>query len=154
MRQVEKSQPAVTVDAQVIPVSAARKARAFLHSMDWLPLFPLAVVWLSLFWVLSTDWSINSQYSYVWLVPFLGLAVFWRRWNSRPPSSPGNAAAIPAIAGALILFCALPIRLIEEANPEWRLILWLHAGWVVASSFLLLSYTGGGRWARHFAFVV
>jgi exosortase len=58
------------------------------------------------------------------------------------------------LVGAVILLCALPIRLIEEANPEWRLILWLHAGWAVALSLLLLGYTGGHGWMRHFAFVV
>lgn len=154
MPKANESLAAMAVNATVVPTDAAKKERVSIRPANWLPMVPLAVAWLSLFWVLSIDWSINSQYSYGWMVPFLGFAVFWQAWTSRPPASPGTSTTIPAVLCVVILLFALPIRLIEEANPEWRLILWLHAGWAVAVSLLLLGYAGGGRWTRHFAFAV
>src|SRR5437879_2018761 len=85
------------------------------------------LVWLTLFSHLRVDWAVNPQYNYGWVVPLLGLGFMWRRWASRPaPGTVGQTAAIGLIAGFLLLLL-LPIRLIEEANPEWRFILWMHA---------------------------
>jgi exosortase len=56
--------------------------------------------------------------------------------------------------GALALAALLPIRLIEEANPEWRLILWVHALTMVMITLAVISYAGGWPWVRHFAFPV
>ena len=46
------------------------------------------------------------------------------------------------------------MRLFEIANPEWRLLAWLHAAAVVTLTLLLIWYAGGERWLRHFAFPV
>ena len=46
------------------------------------------------------------------------------------------------------------MRLFEIANPEWRLLAWLHAAAVVTLTLLLIWWTGGSRWVRHFAFPV
>jgi exosortase len=110
--------------------------------------------WLLLFDRLRVDWSVNPQYSYGWVVPLLSTGLFWRRWTSRPAG-----AATAAATGARWLACALllvllPIRLIEEANPEWRLVLWLHAFVLVGASFAALSALGGRPWIRHFSFPV
>ena len=57
-----------------------------------------------------------------------------------------------AIAALLLL---LPLRLFEIANPEWRLLAWIHALAVVTLTLLLLWWAGGGKaWLRHFAFPV
>src|SRR5262245_59208721 len=135
-------------------VRAAGLTRERTCGCEWPRLLALALLWLSLFWVISTDWSINSQYTYGWMVPVLGLVVYRERWNCRPPAAPGRATILPLLASGLLLLVALPIRLIEEANPEWRLILWFHAGWVVVFSLLLLGYAGGPSWIRHFAFAL
>src|SRR4029079_8541804 len=55
------------------------------------------------------------------------------------------------IAALLLL---LPIRLFEIANPEWRLLAWIHALAVVTLTLLLLWWAGGKAWLRHFAFPV
>jgi exosortase len=82
----------------------------------------------------------------------LGLLRF--RWLDRPnPSPPARTGTVKALAIVAIAFL-LPILLIEEANPEWRLIQWTHAGQMVLVTFLYFYYAGGRRWARHFAFVV
>ena len=56
-----------------------------------------------------------------------------------------------AIAALLLL---LPLRLFEVANPEWRLLAWIHALAVVTLTLLLLWWAGGKAWLRHFAFPV
>src|SRR5947208_17158042 len=60
-------------------------------------------------------------------------------------------AGLLAIAALLML---LPVRLFEIANPEWRLLAWVHTAVVVALTFLLIWWAGGVAWLRHFAFPV
>jgi exosortase len=110
----------------------------------------LVAVWALLFARLKTDWETNPQYSYGWLVPVLAAWLLWRRWTDRPAARPGGAAGAMAlvIVSAIVL---LPIRLIEEANPEWRLVLWAHGLVVLALSFGYVFYCGGWPWVKHFA---
>src|SRR5262245_42889491 len=118
----------------------------------------LAALWFGLFRELSGEWSVNEQYNFGWFVPFFALYLFWLRWQDRP--SPGrdialrrpyHIALVIAVAALLML---LPIRLFEIANPEWRLLAWLHALAVVTLTLLLLWWAGGKAWLRHFAFPV
>ena len=110
----------------------------------------LAVVWLQLFNQLRSDWAINPQYAFGFAVPPLALALLWRRWQMRPAPAPGGGRATGLLGGALLLL--LPIRLIEEANPEWRLVLWGHALLLTGFTFALLQHAGGTPWRRHLAF--
>lgn len=56
-----------------------------------------------------------------------------------------------AIATLLLL---LPVRLFEIANPEWRLLAWVHTAAVVVLTFSLIWWAGGVAWLRHFAFPI
>jgi exosortase len=119
-----------------------------------LPLVGLAAGWLLVFNALRADWATNAQYYYGWFVPILALGLFRLRWGLRPaPMSAWNPhfSTVGAIA---LLVLLLPIRLIEEANPEWRLIQWAHALQMIVLTFCLLNYAGGWSWVRHFAFPV
>jgi exosortase len=110
----------------------------------------LAVLWLGLFWRLMTDWEVNPQYGYGWVVPILGTWLIWRRWPDRPTARHSGSP----LAIALMIFAALalgPIRIVEEANPEWRLVLWTHGLTVLTASLGYLWFTGGGAAVRHFA---
>ena len=88
-------------------------------------------------------------------VPFLA------RWQDRPQieiRSPKSEirkrqtiAALLAIPALLLL---LPVRLFEIANPEWRLLAWIHAFAVVTLTLLLVWSAGGRAWLHHFAFPV
>jgi exosortase len=60
-------------------------------------------------------------------------------------------AAFLAIAALLLL---LPVRLFEVANPEWRLLAWIHTTAVVVLTLLLIWWACGVAWLRHFAFPV
>jgi exosortase len=123
----------------------------------------IGTLWFILFWQLSNEWSVNEQYSYGWFVPFFALFLFWLRWEDRPNpeirsqrSEAANnrralVASLIALPALLLLF---PVRLFEIANPDWRLINWLHAAAVTTLTLLFIWYSGGAPWLRHFAFPI
>jgi exosortase len=126
--------------------------------------FALSILFLGALWFvlcreLSGEWSVNQQYNFGWFVPFFALYLFWLRRQDRPAAEipnlksqiPNSAAVALAIAALLLL---LPVRLFEIANPEWRLLAWIHALAVVTLTLLLLWWAGGNAWLRHFAFPV
>jgi len=106
-----------------------------------------ALLWLEVINHLRNEWSLNAQYSYGWAVPLLAAFIFWRRWSQRPAPEPPSSRALPI---TLILLCALflfPIRLIAEANPDWRLVSWAFA--VTAATGSAEEGAGTGlRWSR------
>ena len=121
------------------------------RAVEWL--VPGAL-WLWLFYRLHDEWTLNTQYNYGWAVPFLAGLIFFLRWQRRP--NPG--AQLPKRASAwwlyLILAALLPLRVIEEANPDWRLLGWVLALLVVSFTLVSLAQAGGRVWVRHFAFPV
>ena len=50
----------------------------------WLPVALFGVLWADLIRQLSYTWESNEQYAYGWFVPILALALFWKRWLTRP----------------------------------------------------------------------
>lgn len=120
----------------------------------WWPLLLFAVLWVDLVRQLSYTWDTNEQYAYGWFVPFLALALFFRRWPTRPPSS-SSGFSFPL--SAFILFLALsllPLRVILEINQDWPLITWLMTAIVVGLSLYAVFLAGGWPWVKHFAFPI
>lgn len=119
----------------------------------------LAALWVGLCRELSGEWSVNEQYNFGWFVPFFALYLFWLRWQDRPQGS-GTWSVVSgqwlmALAiGLIALLLLLPLRLFEIANPEWRVLAWIHAGVVVTLTLLVIWCAGGKAWVRHFAFPV
>jgi exosortase len=109
----------------------------------------LAVCWFQFFSELRGEWTINPQYSFGYVVPLLVVILVWRRWPERPPAVPGNRVPVSLIAAGLLLLF-LPLRIVIEANPEWRLLYWIHAMQVCGLSFCLLYRVGGSGWIRFF----
>lgn len=110
------------------------------------------LLWLEVVRNVSSEWTLNPQYSYGWAVPFLAIFLLWQRWTTRPaPLAPGSRALplLLVVSGAFLLF---PIRFIAEANPDWRFLSWVLALAVVTISISVVYIAGGGPWARHFAF--
>lgn len=112
--------------------------------------------WGALWNKLRIDWTVNEQYQYGWFVPPLAAALLAMRWPDRP--APRASALVPsAIMGlgvGALLFLLLPVRLIEQPNPDWRLLYWFHAGILTALCLGLALWYGGIPWLRHFAFPV
>jgi len=122
---------------------------------SWFPWLVLAVLWFSLVGQLWLEWSTNEDYSYGFVVPALALYIFSRRWAGRPtPQETGLSGGAVFALLAAPAFLLLPIRLIQEANPEWRFVSWCMAAVVVALTLGLVYCRGGWIWVRHFAFPV
>ena len=94
--------------------------------------------------------EVNPQYNYGYVVPLLGIMLIWRRWQERPSASSGSSALVGFVALSLLLLL-LPLRLILEANPEWRLAYWAHGFLVLLLSGCLLYRAGGWNWVKFFA---
>ena len=130
-----------------LAVTAVHKA-----SLAWIT--PV-LLWLWLFHHLHYDWSLHEQYSYGWAVPLLAALLFFQRWGNRPAAGrPLLSERIAAGIGATLLITLLPIRIIQVANPDWRLLSWVFALVVVAYSLLATDRAGGRAWTRHFAFPI
>jgi exosortase len=139
----------------------------------------LAALWFVLCRHLSSEWSINEQYSYGWFVPFFAAFLFWLRWEDAPErrmepagaerhgrSPKGERAGASeskakgerrkwAIAiGMVALVILFPVRLFEVANPDWRPLGWLHAFAVIALTFVVIYHAGGWPWVKHFSFPI
>jgi exosortase len=117
------------------------------------PWIAVTALWLWLFVHLQVEWSLNPQYNYGWAVPFLALLMFWFRWQCRPTPEAGNHRGT-RWAAWIVLGLLFPIRIVEEANPDWRLLGWLLAFSAVDFSLLTLYLAGGRPWLKHFAFPV
>lgn len=110
-----------------------------------------AVWWLAIR-MLWTDWEIDPQYGYGFLVPMLCAALFLQRWSDRPePEPPQNLLpnAILALPPLLFLTAVQPFF---EANPEWRIPGMLGALAAVSLTCILLHAMGGRPWLGHFFF--
>jgi exosortase len=124
------------------------------RTISWIAVAIVGLVWLELISRLRLEWSINPQYGYGWTVPFLAAFIFWRRWETASPAAAPRTKVLPALAvigGGLLL---IPIRLIQEANPDWRLMSWMMAASVALITFAIVYLGGGLPWLRHFAFPI
>src|SRR5207249_4187249 len=108
-------------------------------------------LWFVLLNQVRVEWSLNPQYAYGWGVPFLCLYLIWRsaerkmedgRWKLEEARGEGAGVSNQGAEGvaqnpeshlpssifyfllALLALAWLPTRLLQEANPEWRLISW------------------------------
>ena len=110
----------------------------------------LATCWLCFFNELRGEWDTNAQYNYGYVVPLLGALLCWRRWPERPAIRL-STSSLPGVLGFVLLSLLLPLTLIREANPEWRLLYWTHGFLVLGLSLCLLYRAGGWSWVRYFA---
>jgi len=119
-----------------------------------LPILIFGTLWAVLLRHLSVHWMLNPQYSFGWLVPLLAAFLLVQAWQERPePDQPLN----PRGAAWLGSFCALaifPTWLIEQPNPDWRLISWSFGIEIILLSLCAIYWVGGRAWLRHFAFPV
>ena len=113
-------------------------------------LLPLVWLWYSLIDCLRIEWTLNPQYGYGWAVPFLCAYLVWQKTQKAViqnpktdiPSQKPKAEVTPSAFGFwLLLGCALlyaPTRLIQMANPDWRLVSWALALEVSGLTLLML----------------
>jgi exosortase len=132
-----------------------------------LALLPLGYLWFTLVNQLRPEWSSNPQYSYGWIVPVLCFGLLWRRWEegrrSQKAGNPEAASAavdsppsrrLPTILFALFAVFFLPTRMLQAADPAWRLVDWLLAMDVIGLTLCGLYFVGGSGWVRRYAFPI
>lgn len=106
-------------------------------------------LWALVLGQLSEDWAVYVQYNYGWLVPLLALYLAWRRWMDRPAAHPLNVKpGLRSVLGAALLLPWLPLWLVREANPDWRLVSWSVALLAVGTTGTTLAMAGGWHWVR------
>ena len=108
-------------------------------------------MWLAVFNQLRLEWSVNSLYSYGFLVPVFFAYFAVRDWRSRPaPAGNSHARWILLGLGGLALLL-LPWRWLVEANADWRPLHWSYTMTAAALTLGAAWFFGGRPWARHFA---
>jgi exosortase len=115
--------------------------------------FVPTLLWAWLAWHLHYTWQLDEQYRYGAAVPLLVALLLHARWRERPKPARARREA-PLVVQAILLALLLPVRVIEEANPDWRLLSWIFALIVVAYTLTLFYRAGGRAWLRHFSFPV
>src|ERR1041385_1914261 len=102
------------------------------RATGWFAIAVITLIWLELISRVRLEWGINPQYGYGWTVPFLSAFLFWRRWHSAPAATRPSAKLLAIVVIVVAALFLPPIRLIEEANPDWRMMSWAMAISVVA----------------------
>ncbi len=120
----------------------------------------LAFVWLRLILHLRVPWTVDEQYAYGWAVPFLCAVLAWRRFQNAETLKTEMLKPGPSSFSAFQLFsffllaAFLLTRLVEEANPDWRLVSWALALEVTGLTLAFLFLSGGARALKQFAFPI
>ncbi len=115
----------------------------------WATLSAIGLMALVQLRFVSWEWLLNPQYTFGWGVPFLAVYLFWKRWPGRPAPLPAPALGLLAAAIVLALLL-LPLRVMLEANPDWRFLLWADLAVLECGLLLAVAYVGGWPWLRHF----
>ena len=121
-----------------------------------LPSLVLGLAWWATLRILWSDWRIDPQYSYGFLVPLLVVGLFLKRWEERPKPSfldqLGNrVVGMLFCASGLVLALTIPMSV---ANPDWRPLGVVAAISAVIISLSVIAWVGGVVWVRHFAFPI
>lgn len=107
---------------------------------------PLGWLWWVLLNDLRVEWTVNPQYAYGWAVPFLCGFLLWRQIFQKPVAlrPPPSVLRFPSSALQFIFWLLallyLPTRLIQEANPGWRLVSWALAIETIGLTLGLLGW--------------
>lgn len=128
---------------------AAAGSETAVNAGRFLWLAALLVPWAMLLRRLCLFWEADPQYAYAWSVPFLAAGLWFLRWPGQPALRPARASGVPLFLGAALL---LPLRLVQEAAPDWSVANWSLALTVTLTTFAFLCRTGGLRWAGWFLF--
>ena len=118
----------------------------------WLSILTFLFLWAGLVRSLSAFWSTDPQYAYGWTVPLLALFLLWECWHTRPAPAPAQHRVAAFLLTAVFALSLLPVRLLLEATPDWRLTHWSLALAVTALSLCAVYLAGGRPWLSHFAF--
>ncbi|MBW0001633.1 MAG: exosortase/archaeosortase family protein [Verrucomicrobia bacterium] len=116
----------------------------------WLLALVAGYAWVLLLWHLSAFWRVLEDYEYGWAVPVLVLALLWRRRHLPAPEPKTSVTAFAGVfLGTLLL---LPLRIILDANLDWRPAVWALAAVVITVTLCAIYLAGGKPWLAALAF--
>ncbi|MFN2475074.1 MAG: exosortase/archaeosortase family protein [Chthoniobacterales bacterium] len=142
------------MNTALAPTPSVPAAAPVSNRGNWLTLAAFGLLWLELISRLRFEWSINPQYGYGWTVPFLAAYIFWRRLQSAPAANVPATKLLPWLVILVAVIIVMPVRLVQEAHPDWRMLSWVMALSAVSASLAGVYLSGGRRWLRHFAFPI
>jgi exosortase len=106
----------------------------------WLVLF---LPWVLLVLHLSSFWSVDPQYSYGYVVPFMAAFFFWENWKTLPCGSAVSGKRLP-LMGACVAAVLLALAwLAHEAAPDWSVLNWAFALSAVLYALSLIAHWRG-----------
>ena len=126
--------------------------KAFALCWPWLAL--LAAIWAPVIYLLGAQWTLCVEYNYGWAVPFLCAYLVGQKWPDRPAATaPGwKKTALSLLAAAGLVYWGM--RVLQEANPLWRVASYGLALAAGAMTLLVVYLTQGRPRAVHFIFPV
>ncbi len=135
---------------------ATRRKRPFLRSFlkpQFLLLAPL-IGWLTLFAQVRHYWGEGSYYAYGWSIPFLAFILGLRRLRSgtTETTATGPESSRPLLLLGCFMTLMIPLRLVAEPDPYWRLPLWIQAILLIVITLLTLRLLLGQYAWRAFLF--
>lgn len=137
-----------------VPV-AATEAQSVPDRRGWIASFALlALGWLLIFNQQRLEWSVNPTYAYGWAVPLLAGYLFYERWRTRPDGAAARAGYLWILIPTILLLAYLPVRVVQEANPDWVKINWLMAGLIIGLSLSAVYSLAGWRGVKYCAFPI
>lgn len=123
-------------------------------AVSWAPLALVAgYAWILLLWHLSVFWRVLQDYEYGWAVPILVLALLWRRKGYLPSPEP-RASAVAFSGVFLCTLLLLPLRVVLDANLDWRPAVWALAAVAVTLALCAIHLAGGKPWLAALAFPI
>ena len=124
-------------------------------SLQWIgTLLVLFTPWLLLVLHLSSFWSVDPQYAYGWVVPFLAALILWEKWRAVPADPNRRGRLFPLMGAGMTAVLFGLAWFVIEAVPDWSVANWFFALAVVAYQFSLIAFQWGFRIARYFLFPV
>ncbi|MGE9295047.1 MAG: archaeosortase/exosortase family protein, partial [Puniceicoccales bacterium] len=121
------------------------------RAQSWANLLMPLVLWLILWSQHALEWTINDQYGYALFVPALGGYLLFRRWLDRPDPVPALGVVPVVIVLVVAIVLLYPLKVIFEANADWRIASWSQTLITFGVTLAFLAYWGGWPWLRHFA---
>ena len=101
--------------------------------------------WLLTILQIQKQWQLNPQYAYGWLTIPLAIFLLWRGSNQNClPQNP--KPKYQNLLHCVSIFCVLsylPLWLIQESSPDWRLLNWLIFLPAVTLTCIWFYNTGG-----------
>jgi len=115
-------------------------------------LIPLVLLaWL--FYDVSFVWRLGVNYRHGYMIPLLCLVVGYVLWPNRPEASGRGLGLVKGVALLGLLLSFIPLRIVFEVNPDWRLLMWVEAFQVLLVCVVMVSVWGGWSWVRYFSVI-